>query len=343
MVSFFYFLNPRLLCVSPPIRQALAGDALERNVRALRIGHAKLGARVVSEIELGNVPLQVLFANMVIRPDQAALQDVEEGFGGIDVGYSASVFALAMSDRRMLTELAADSYVGAGFIGHEVRFRGNLSAQDGRKISGVDVRNLETASLTAALDQGNNLHLLRATSDTTAHFPVALADRVSAPIGLVGFNDLAASAHRFIGAGFHRLADAVRHEPSRLVRDADGAVQLMGAHALLGGAKQVRRQHPLMERNLGILKDRADRNGELATAVATEVKARAVRLAVQGAIALGAATVRAYRAVRPADVLKVLAGGFVVVESGGGKGRISHDCSPVMAELSPYYLRLSSI
>lgn len=48
-------LNPLLLCVNPPICEALSGDALESIIGALCIGHAKRCPVVVSEVELGDI------------------------------------------------------------------------------------------------------------------------------------------------------------------------------------------------------------------------------------------------------------------------------------------------
>src|SRR2546430_16710258 len=108
-----HFRNPRLLCVSPPICQALAGDALERDCSTLFIRHTELGAIVVSEVELGDIALKMLLANMVIRSDQAALEDVEEALGGIDMSGSASVFALSMGDGGMFAKLRANGDISA--------------------------------------------------------------------------------------------------------------------------------------------------------------------------------------------------------------------------------------
>src|SRR5258708_28781433 len=52
----------------------------------------------------------------------------------------------------------------------------------------------------------------------------------------------------------------------KFVGRAKRAVELVAAHALLGGAEQERRQPPLAERDLGTLEDGSDRDGELALA-----------------------------------------------------------------------------
>ena len=55
-----------------------------------------------------------------------------------------------------------------------------------------------------------------------------------AEIGFIGFDDLALAAHWLRVHIFHGFADTVRQKPSRLVGDAQGAVQLMGRIAFLG-------------------------------------------------------------------------------------------------------------
>src|SRR5690606_35793033 len=51
--------------------------------------------------------------------------------------------------------------------------------------------------------------------------------------GVVGLDDAAARAHYGRLGRFHGLPDTVGHEPSRLVGDAQHAVELVGGHALL--------------------------------------------------------------------------------------------------------------
>ena len=59
---------------SPPIGQALAFDATQRAVGAGRVRDA---AGVVAEIELADVALQMLGADVVINAEDASLQDRE--------------------------------------------------------------------------------------------------------------------------------------------------------------------------------------------------------------------------------------------------------------------------
>lgn len=105
------------------------------------------------------------------------------------------------------------------------------------------------------------------------------------------------------------------HKPRGFVLNAEGALQLVAAASLLAGTYQVNRLQPLMKRNLAALKDCADSCRELLAAVFALVDAGAMRCTVKGIMDFAyAATVRAYRAIRPADGLKVLARFVSVLE-----------------------------
>src|SRR6266513_1869820 len=205
--------NPRLLCVSPPICQAFPGDALERNGSALLVCHAELDAIVVSEIELGDVTLKMLFANMVIRPDQAALQKREEAFNRIGVHDAAHILKLSMIDGVVTGELPAEFGIDAAFIGHEVRIALNLAHQDRLQGLGIHAVDVEGTHVPTTLDQCNDLVLVVPARATL------LAANV-AEVGFIGLNDLARSAKRLCVLLLHRLAAAMRHEPCCLVGHA---------------------------------------------------------------------------------------------------------------------------
>lgn len=85
-----------MLAVNPPIGQALAGDALQRQGSAVHVVVTQSGAGVVAEIELGHVALHVLFTNMVEGADQTALEDGEEAFHGVCGHGAARVFLLGV-------------------------------------------------------------------------------------------------------------------------------------------------------------------------------------------------------------------------------------------------------
>lgn len=82
--------------VNPPIGKALAADALQRFDGAFPITHAKRGAVVVAEIELVHVALQMLFANMMERPDQPTLEDGEVTFNRVGGDLATRIFTKAV-------------------------------------------------------------------------------------------------------------------------------------------------------------------------------------------------------------------------------------------------------
>lgn len=75
------------LCVrasaNPPIDQALAADLREGAIGAHGVGNAKARTIGMAEIELGEISLEVRFADAVERPDDAAFQDREVVPGGV--------------------------------------------------------------------------------------------------------------------------------------------------------------------------------------------------------------------------------------------------------------------
>jgi hypothetical protein len=93
-------------------------------------------------------------------------------------------------------------------------------------------------------------------------------------------------------------------------------VELVAAHPFLGRAKQEHGLEPNVELDLGALETGADCHSELLAAILTFPKARTVRLPLKPVVVAYNAAVRAYRAVRPLDALKVFAGFIRVLEVG---------------------------
>ena len=94
----------------------------------------------------------------------------------------------------------------------------------------------------AALHEGEDRALVHwATATATIAFGW-IANLVSrAVVRLICLHDAARAAHRGKAPFAHRFTNAVAHEPRRLIRDIEGAVQLMGGHALLAAGHQVKR------------------------------------------------------------------------------------------------------
>jgi hypothetical protein len=74
---------------SPPIGQALALDAAQRRVGTGRVIHAEGGAVIVSEVELGEVAMEVFLAAMMVDATHPALENAEEALERVGVGLAA--------------------------------------------------------------------------------------------------------------------------------------------------------------------------------------------------------------------------------------------------------------
>ena len=107
-----------------------------------------------------------------------------------------------------------------------------------------------------------------------------------------------------IAAGF---ADALEHEPSRLLSDADLLAELQAGDALAGGHEQVHRQNPLIEGNVRPLKDGASADCEVLLAGIAAIEALRAR-----SDALRLLAMRADGPTRPAARLHVSPGRHLV-------------------------------
>ena len=308
-------LHGGFLRVNPPIGETLAADALKRSGSTVGVVEAERLARVPAEVELSRVALKVLLADAVEGAIEPALEDRKAGLDRVGRHVAARVFLDRVVHDFMRREVRAKLLVHAGLIGHQASLLGDLSTQDRAKCLVVHGGKVVRTLLAIALHKRDDLHLVV----KAARALRVLAD--IAPVGFVNLNRRTVAAKLAGRLDVHRLADAVRHEPRRLVRDAQHALKLLGADPLLGRAHQVCGVHPLVKGHLGALKDGADSHGELFAAVTTEQKAGTVARAIQAAVAIRAAAVRAYRAIGPADRFKMLARRVVVVES-----RFGVDC-----------------
>ena len=250
----------------------------------------------------------------------------------------ADVFAGRVLDGFVAGELLAGLGVEAAFVGVEDRSCGRRCGRGSRaRCALVACSTWNDADVAAALDKGDDGRLRCAALRLTCRGGPCAAVTGSGVLALADnrFRRLRRSCLRRrcgpdAAVVLHGLADAVRHEPSGLVGDAEHAVQLVGGHALLARCQQVRRQQPLVERDLATLEHGADRDGELLAAFVALVEAGAVGLALQLLDAVGSALPQCgqYGPCGHAG-LQVLAGLVVVGEDRAG------ECSWLSVSVDP--------
>ena len=249
--------------INPPIGQALADAALERQRGALAVRH---GARIVAEIELAAVTAQVGFAHVVIGADHAALEDREEVFGRVGMLEAARGYILfgAVVDDAVAVKLAPNRGVDRSFVRHEMRGAIDVDDDQAAKLLGGDVGDVEAANVALALDKRQN-GLLRG---GLAGGAVA---SLAADEGFVGLDNTVRPAERAIAASaVHRFADAVTEKPRGLVGHAQHALHLLRAHALLRSGHEMEGEQPLMQGNVAALHDRASADSEFVAAIVAE-------------------------------------------------------------------------
>lgn len=283
--------------MSSPIGETLAAGAADHDGGSRGVVHAQLDAVVVAEGELVEVSLEVLLAAVLINTFHAALEDAKEALDGVGGDIATGILARAMMHRLMGGKRLGDRRIQAALIGVQPALGVDVRQQHGLEVVGGDVLDVERAGLTATLDQGEDRTLLLgqvALEQRAALAAFAQDRRLSlAQIRLIGLHDLAFAAHRLrLGRSRrHRLADAVRHEPSGLVGDAEHPAKLRRRHALLGSCHQVEAKDPLGKRNVAALHDRADRDREVLPAAVALMQTGAVALALQARDAVRCATV----------------------------------------------------
>jgi hypothetical protein len=326
-MGYSQFLRFGLLALrSRFISQPLPFDANQGAVGARNVVNAKANTIGVSEIELCEIAVQVLLATVLIDALQAALKDAVVTLNGISVNLvaipvSVAVFAAMMVNSAMLGKFIAKFGIAIGFVGHHFAFAGDIGSDNWDNFVFGSALNMERANRAAALNQTKDgVFMPRALLDLEAVF--------ATDVGLINLDGRAIAAHRGKRTIAHSLPDAMAQMPSGFQPNAQHALKLAGADPLLARAKQVDGLQPHSQRQVTILEDGSNLDGELLTAGIALVKSYASGFAREFAdVLFGRAAMRANRASRPKARFNIGVSGLFVVEMIFGKnGR--HGISP---------------
>ena len=107
---------------------------------------------------------------------------------------------------------------------------------------------------------------------------------------------------------------ALKHEPCRLLSDAESAMDFHAADAILAVAQHPISHHPFIESERGILKDRADLDSELLFASTAEPDTPRL----DEIVPVGVATRTGDLAIRPAEFRSVVEGALRIGEVNDG-------------------------
>jgi len=319
--------SPLGLATSCFVSQSLAGEAFDRKIGAGLIVNPKLLAVGVPEIELGQIPVQVLLAHVEVAADDSALQDRKEAFDRVSGERPAHVFVGTVVD-GFVAEVRSHAPIVPRFVGAEDRSVVDLIEENWAKLVGSDVANVEGANATAALDQRQDGFLaIDAASKPLTAMPVLF---LAADVGFIDFHGFTFAAERAKLAVLHRFANTVSEKPSGFHAALEHPLNLTGRNALLAGAHQVDHLKPQVQGKVAILEDSPHADSEGATAGIALAKANPAALALQAPDAVGVtvATMRASRAIRPKQRLDIRERSFLIVEVGSAQNRLCHGVSP---------------
>lgn len=319
----------------------------DKSIQSARtIVDTKADAVVVAEIELRQIAVQVLFRAMLINAFHATLEHAEIVLNRVGVDdratFVSDILLCRMLGRLVVNERGADVRIEAAFVGVERAFLVDVCRYQLSNVFLVGGLDMESADLAATFDQTKHRALVGRAGLAAARERGAARRHcrcragLLAEIGFVGFDGLAFAANRAKVAFAHGFTNAMGQEPSRLERDFQNAVKLVGADTLLAGAHQVDCLQPLVQRDMAFFEDRADANRELLAAFAALLEAVALnafrvflgRLGVdafQLVDAAHAATVRANWTFRPQDAFHMSEGSSLVVKIFSGQNRHDDD------------------
>jgi hypothetical protein len=291
-------------------------DTQQRQIGPFLIVHAQLCSVGHTEIKFGQIPLQVLFAHLLINPNQTALKNAEIALGG--VGMHSAIVAIA---RELF--LVLNGFVLASRHQEFVR----LSAVGMQYGSGFHalLNGLPHLAHAALINHfGTDRSAAFNQSDKTPvfgpHFPVSGAGFWGGDdFSLICLDNDAGTANRVSRTGVHRFTDAVAKEPRGFQPTAKSALQLAGADAFLAAAHEVHGLQPDPQRHVAGFENGPHADGKRFLTGIALVQARTGGFAVQLANALGPFAVKAYRTMGPQFGFDIRKGGVFVVEMIGGK------------------------
>ena len=261
------------------------------------------------ERELVHVPRQMLLARVVVGAVQAALQHSPNALDRIRRDFPAHVFFVSVVHALALV-VVLKAVVGVGFV------RVNLRSKFHRRQNLLASRQVSTTRQRHRLDAprfflAHSKHARHMSSAALRCGALVLVHRPALPADKAFINLYrAAKRFHFIPA---RLAQTVKQEPSRRLRDRKFLAQLHRGDTLASGEQQVHAVYPLVQRNVRGFKHRALERGEIFLARVAAVKAfLAACLASYDPIFIAAE--RAHAPKRPDARFDVGASGFRVWE-----------------------------
>lgn len=283
--------------------QGAVGETLARNIPHGQLESARVvhSAFVESEHLLADVAIEVERGDGDIGATETPLEQAPKVLHAVRVNRPVDILA-GMIDGRMNVR-AAKAAVVAGFIGIDGRTDTDLAANVQHHRAAVSLAthngcpNATRLIVRSALQDAMHRSLANraaSTNDAPAFGFVHVSRQTTDECG-IGF---AWSLEFIQPANFHRFANTVQHEPSRLLSNADRAGEFVAADSILAIGDCPHGNEPLIQTEWAGLKNRPDARRELFAAFFAPHDVAGGNLADALAVAMGAGDF----AGRPLDV-----------------------------------------
>jgi hypothetical protein len=242
------------------VRQTTACTLAEYGREAAEVSQL---AQIEREHALVQVAEQVEWLDADVGAVQSALEKRPEVLHVVRVNLPIDV-PLGVIDNAMIV-VGFESGVRTERICVNGCSRLNRVANDPVQRGALGISDDLSTNKSAALDHADNGGLIRAAraGDLPSAFPLVHVPRLAADVSLVHFN----RARKLVEApALHGEPDAVKHEPRRLLSNAERPAKFVRADPVLGVSSKPHGREPLVESECGVLKDRPEFDRELALA-----------------------------------------------------------------------------
>ena len=200
-----------------------------------------------------------------VSPANAALEQTPEVFQAVSVNFAFSV-ALSVVD-GLVNVILLKTVIGAKSIGEYFRTRLDMLANFTLNRRTLSVGNVFHFHPPIALEQSHDDGFTNA-AGLNVVFDFAVAVHVTsfaADIGFIRFNFARKFIHRTV---LHGEANAVKHEPSGFLGDAQSASEFAGTDSVFGVHNHPESGEPFVKTECAVLKDGSGLDRELLPAIA---------------------------------------------------------------------------
>src|SRR5258708_6900131 len=221
-----------------------------------------LAAVVETKDLLIEVRIKMKRLNRNIRSLQSPLEQAPEIFDALRVYLAAHIF-LHVIHRLMDKQTGRiQPFIADVLIGVDARTPTNILQNLILQRLALRIRNDHRPNLAGVSrphSHDNSFLVAVLVSNTTLCMHVA---SFSPDVSLINLYGVFAVPAEFSLPGLHHLADAVQHEPSRLLSDPDGTGHLVAGDSVLAVLEHPEGSHPLVESDGAVLEDRPRLEGD---------------------------------------------------------------------------------